>query len=223
MSHSSDGSLPVAHQFEDAEQQLDSYTIGMWIFLVTEVLFFGGLFTSFLVYQNKFHDAFKAAHLELDWRMGALNTAILITSSLTMALGVRQAMLNKLKGTINFLIATIALAMGFMVVKYFEYSSKFEHHLVPGPNFEFHTAGVDAGGAQIFFGLYFGMTGLHGFHVLVGILIMVGLIVRQLRLSKLKETRNNPIDYIPVELTGLYWHFVDLVWIFLFPMLYLIG
>lgn len=215
--HVSDTHLPVAHQFEDEDQQFKSYSLGMWVFLAQELLFFGGLFTAFIVYRHMYLDAFVAAHHKLDWTLGALNTTILLTSSLTMALGVRASIMNRWRATIGWLIATCVLAFGFMAVKYVEYSSKFEHHLWPGGDFQFNVEGVDAGGAQIFFGLYFVMTGLHGLHVLIGILIMAWLAVRVYRM------RNQVTDYIPIELAGLYWHFVDLVWIFLFPMLYLVG
>jgi cytochrome c oxidase subunit 3 len=215
--HVSDTHLPVAHQFEDEEQQFQSYSLGMWVFLAQELLFFGGLFTAFIVYRHLYFDAFVAAHHKLDWKLGGLNTLILLTSSLTMALGVRTAIRNNYKATIGWLLATCALAFGFMGVKYVEYSSKFAHNLWPAGDFVFKQEGIDAGGAQIFYGLYFTMTGLHGLHVLVGILIMGWLVFR------IYFKRKEVVDYIPIELTGLYWHFVDLVWIFLFPLLYLIG
>ncbi len=212
-----EGDLHVGHQFEDAEQQLDSYSAGMWLFLVTEVLFFGGLFLAYIIYRTRYPEAFVAAHHELDWQLGGLNTVILITSSLTMALGVRAAVLNRMKAVLGWLGLTFLCAGGFMVVKYIEYSAKFEHHLFPGPNFEFHHAGIDPGQAQMFFNLYFAMTGLHGAHVLIGMITMIILVIR------LWVMRKQRIDFIPIELTGLYWHFVDLVWIFLFPLFYLVG
>jgi cytochrome c oxidase subunit 3 len=209
--------LPVGHQFEDAEQQLDAYSAGMWLFLVTEILFFGGLFLAYIIYRTRYTEAFVAAHHELDWRMGALNTLVLITSSLTMALAVRAAVIDRWKQVLGWMAATFVLAGCFMVVKYFEYSAKFEHHLFPGPNFEFHHPGIDSGQAEMFFNLYFAMTGLHGAHVLIGMITMIILAIR------LYVMRNQRTDFIPVELAGLYWHFVDLVWIFLFPLFYLVG
>lgn len=205
----------LAHQFDDMEQQTESYTVGMWIFLVTEVMFFGGLFTAYIIYRNAYLTEFTAAHHQLDWKLGGLNTLILLTSSLTMALAVRSSMLNRWRAQIGFLTLTWLGALGFMVIKYFEYSSKIEHHLVPGPNFAME--GMPNRGAELFFSLYFAMTGLHGFHVLVGMVVIGILIVRTY------INRKKYMDYMPIEMTGLYWHFVDLVWIFLYPMLYLVG
>lgn len=215
MSAHNTSELEVAHQFEDFEQQTESYTVGMWIFLATEILFFGGLFAAYIVYKNRYPEAFLVAHEELDVVMGGINTMLLLTSSLTMALAVRCSMLNLWKAQMRWLFVTILFALGFMVVKYFEYSSKYEHHLIPGANFEFH--GAYDRGAEIFFSLYFSMTGLHGIHVLVGIIAISTLMVRTYLMRKRTQ------DFIPVELTGLYWHFVDIVWIFLYPILYLIG
>lgn len=213
-SHDSESHL--GHQFEDIRQQIEAYTVGMWVFLVTEVMFFGGLFAAYIVYRSQYLETFFEAHELLDKRWGAVNTVLLLTSSLTMALGVRSAMLGRWRHQIRWLLATILLALGFMVVKYIEYSSKWEHHLVPGANFQYPGAG-NAGEAQLFFSLYFAMTGLHGLHVLIGIIVMSVLVYLTYR------NRAKVQDYIPTELTGLYWHFVDIVWIFLFPLLYLVG
>ncbi|MCH8275310.1 MAG: cytochrome c oxidase subunit 3 family protein [Armatimonadetes bacterium] len=207
--------LELGHQFEDLEQQTEAYTVGMWVFLVTEVLFFGALFMAYIVYRSMYPQDFFAASGELDIALGGLNTAILITSSLTMALAVRSAMLDRWKAQIGYILATMGFAFAFLVIKYFEYSSKFEHHLFPGEHFDFK--GENGEHAEMFFSLYFAMTGLHGIHVLVGILIMVALVYRTWRMRAQRQ------DYIPIELTGLYWHFVDIVWIFLYPLLYLIG
>ncbi|MFN8140353.1 MAG: cytochrome c oxidase subunit 3 family protein [Fimbriimonadales bacterium] len=208
-----DNELHLGHQFEDLKQQIESYTVGMWIFLVTEVMFFGGLFTAYIVYRAKYPEGWFAGHHHLDWKMGGLNTLILLTSSLTMALAVRSAMVNKWRPQIGYLVVTMVLAFGFMVVKFFEYSAKFEHHVVPGPNF----ANKDVPGEELFMGLYFAMTGLHGFHVLIGILVIGAIAVRTYNMRAVRQ------DFIPVELVGLYWHFVDIVWIFLYPLLYLIS
>jgi cytochrome c oxidase subunit 3 len=205
--------LHLGHQFEDLKQQIESYTIGMWIFLVTEVMFFGGLFTAYIIYRAKFPEGWVHGHHHLDWRLGGLNTLILLTSSLTMALAVRAAMLNKWKPQVLFLVCTVLLAFGFMVVKYFEYSKKFREHIVPGPLF----AHKDDPGQELFMGLYFALTGLHGFHVLIGILVISAITIRTINMRKMRQ------DFIPVELVGLYWHFVDIVWIFLYPLLYLIS
>jgi cytochrome c oxidase subunit 3 len=187
----------------------------MWIFLVTEVMFFGGLFTAYIIYRHLYTDAFTAAHHQLSWKLGGLNTFLLLSSSLTMALAVRSSMLGRWRAQMGFLGATWLGALGFMVIKYFEYKAKIDHHLVPGPNF--HMEGVNETGAQLFFSLYFAMTGLHGFHVLVGMIVIGALIVRTY------INRHKYMDYMPIEMTGLYWHFVDLVWIFLYPLLYLVG
>lgn len=207
--------LELGHQFEDINQQVESYTVGMWIFLVTEVMFFGGLFAAFIVYHSLYPDAFFIAHKKLNPWLGGLNTVILLTSSLTMALCVRSAMLNKWKEQMAYLFATMACAFGFLVVKYFEYGEKIEHHLFPGPHYQF--PGDNGEHTEMFFNLYFAMTGLHGVHVVIGILIMIGIAIRTWNMRRVRQ------DFIPVELTGLYWHFVDIVWIFLFPLLYLIG
>lgn len=207
----------VAHQFDDIKQQNEAYNVGMWTFLVTEIMFFGGLFGAYVIYRMKYQDAFFAAHHELDWKLGGLNTFILLTSSLSMALGVHFCQLRKRKATIFWLFITILFAIGFLVVKYFEYSAKFHHHLVPGPNFQFHEAGIPVGQAQMFFCLYFAMTGLHAIHVIIGI-IAISIIVALWARSSPVVTR----DVMPTEMTGLYWHFVDIVWIFLYPLLYLI-
>lgn len=215
--HAGEAHLHVSHQFEDEEQQFNSYSLGMWVFLVQELLFFGGLFTAFFIYRHMNFDAFVVAHKKLDITWGAVNTVVLLASSLSMALGVRAATLDRWKAAVGWITITTLLACVFLGVKYIEYSAKFEHHLFPGANFSFAEPGVDEGGAHMFFVLYFTMTGLHGLHVLVGIFIMLWIIGRIIRFRKQR------CDYIPVELSGLYWHFVDLVWIFLFPLLYLIG
>lgn len=209
--------LHVAHQFEDEEQQFNSYSLGMWVFLAQELLFFGGLFTAYFIYRHMYFDAFVEAHKKLDIVWGAVNTVVLLTSSLSMALGVRAATLNRWKGAIGWISVTTLLACVFLGVKYIEYSAKFAHHLFPGAHFSFPVEGVDQGGAELFYVFYFTMTGLHGLHVLVGVFIMLWIIGRIYRFRKQR------CDYIPVELSGLYWHFVDLVWIYLFPLLYLIG
>ncbi len=214
----------LAHHFDSYEQQRESATLGTWAFLITEIMFFGALFLAYMVYRSKYPEAFAAASNELDTWLGAFNTAVLIVSSLTMALAVRAAQLGRKKGIVLFLVLTILLAGVFLGVKVVEYSAKFEHHLVPGPNFEYHaTAAQAAAGAvdprhvEIFFSIYFGMTGLHAFHMVIGIGLMFWLIWLA------RKDRFSPEYHNPVECVGLYWHFVDIVWIFLFPFLYLIG
>lgn len=205
----------LAHQFEDMNQQNESYTVGMWVFLVTELMFFGGLFAAYIIYRSNYYPGFFAAHEHLDWKLGGLNTLVLLTSSLTMALAVRAAMLKNYRAQIGFLSITFLCATGFMVIKAFEYYAKYEHRLIPGPNFD--TATYSIPGEQLFYSLYFAMTGLHGFHVLIGMVVIGTFIIRAW------INRKKDVDYMPLEMAGLYWHFVDLVWIFLYPLLYLIG
>jgi len=218
-------SSALQHHFASLEQQKETSVLGMWAFLVQEVLFFGGLFTAYTVYRNQYYSVFEACSHHLDWKLGAFNTAVLIGSSLTMALGVYAAAVGKGKAAAVWLMLTIALGGVFLGVKVVEYGEKFEHHLVPGPNFlapekaahELKIAPEQAGQAQIYFSLYFAMTGLHAFHMIVGMPIIAWLA------WKAWQGAYGPEYSTPVEMTGLYWHFVDIVWIFLFPLLYLIG
>jgi cytochrome c oxidase subunit III len=209
------GAHTHAHQFENARQQQEAATLGMWAFLVTEVMMFGGLFLAYAVYRVTFPEAYAAASHHLNVPIGAFNTAVLIGSSLTMALGVRSAQLGRQRQLIVFLILTMLLGGVFLGVKVVEYADKFEHHLVPGANFHFD--GPHARAAQIFFGLYFCMTGLHASHMIIGEAILAVLVWMA------RRGRFSAAYYTPIELFGLYWHFVDIVWIFLFPLLYLIG
>jgi cytochrome c oxidase subunit III len=187
----------------------------MWVFLVTEVLFFGGVLTAYIVYRVSYPDAFAGASHHLDVVLGAINTAVLIVSSLTMALAVHGAQLGRRRQTVGFLLATMALGSAFLVIKAIEYSHKFHDHLFPGPNFVY--PGGAARQAELFFSVYFALTGLHALHMIVGIGLLASLVFLALK------GRFSPEYYSPVENIGLYWHFVDIVWIFLFPLLYLIG
>lgn len=205
----------VAHHFDDADQQRDASALGMWLFLVTEIMFFGGLFTAYVVYRAAFPVAFHAASHELDVTLGTLNTAVLLTSSLTMALAVHAAQVGKRGMLVCCLLFTMLLGCTFVGVKGYEYWHKWHEHLIPGPHFAFH--GPDPANAQLFFSLYFATTGLHAVHMIIGIVLLSVLSVRGAR------GMFGRFYYTPVELSGLYWHFVDLVWIFLFPLLYLIG
>jgi cytochrome c oxidase subunit 3 len=194
----------------------------MWLFIVQEVMFFGGLFTAYLVYRAAYPLAFAAASHHLDIRLGAFNTVVLIASSLTMALAVRGAQTGSRKSLQGFLVATLLLGSVFLVVKGFEYQHKWAEHHVPGPRFEFagvdhHARPIEPRHAYVFFSLYFAMTGLHALHMVVGIAILLWL------LYWARRGRFTPENHNWVEGTGLYWHFVDIVWIFLFPLLYLIG
>jgi len=211
--------------FFSMDQQLEASTLGMWVFLVTEVMFFGGLFMAYVVYRNMYPAAWLESSHELNWKLGGLNTGVLICSSITMALAVRAAMLGEKKNQLVNLTITMILGATFLVVKFFEYKAKFEHHLVPGPNWDPHQV-LPSGelvavhlpqGSQLFFSLYFMMTGIHAIHMVIGLGIM-GYIWWQ----AYKGTYNAEY-FAPVEVSGLYWHFVDIVWIFLFPLLYLLG
>jgi cytochrome c oxidase subunit 3 len=210
-----DAAAPLAHQFHSLDQQHDVSVLGMWVFLVTELLFFGGLFTTYTIYRYWHPEAFAEASRELFVAAGTANTAILITSSLTMALAVRAAALGRRSAQLLFLALTMALGTMFLGVKAFEYYEEYVGHHVPGLGFEFD--GPQAQAAQIFFSLYFGMTGLHALHMIIGIGILAVMFVRALLGHFTAEYYN------PLEISGLYWHFVDIVWIFLFPMLYLVS
>jgi cytochrome c oxidase subunit III len=202
-------------QFRDLDQQKQTSALGMWVFLMTEVMFFGGLFLAYTIYRWKYHDAFAAASRELDVSLGAINTGVLILSSFTMALAVWASEMRKRKLLCIFLIATMVLGGVFLTVKGFEYAQKFEHHLVPGPNFVF--SGAEAQHAEIFFALYFLMTGMHAVHMIIGEGMLLILLIYAWKGSFTGGYN------APIENGGLYWHFVDIVWIFLFPLLYLID
>jgi cytochrome c oxidase subunit 3 len=210
----------LAHHFDNLEQQREAGSLGMWLFLVTEIMFFGGLFTGYIIYRMQHPQAFAIASSTLDWKLGALNTVVLIVSSLTMALAVYFAQMGSRRSQIIFLVLTMLLGAVFLVVKGFEYADKFEHHHFPGLNFQWNEAvpaGVSTHHIQMFYWIYFAMTGLHALHMIIGIGAMLFLIFYAYR------GRYTPEYHAPVELTGLYWHFVDIVWIFLFPLLYLLG
>ena len=211
----SESSPRLAHHFESLDQQREAASLGMWIFLVTEIMFFGGMFTAYVVYRSLFPGVFEAGSHHLDIRLGGLNTAILIGSSLTMALAVRGAQLGNRQTLVRFLVLTLVLGLAFLGVKAVEYHHKWVHHLIPGPGF--HLEGQHANEIQLFFSLYFAMTGLHALHMIIGIGLIVWLLPAAAR------GRYNAQFYHPIEAFGLYWHFVDIVWIFLFPLLYLIG
>ena len=213
LAHQPSGGL--AHQFDDLAQQHEAGNLGMWVFLATEVMFFGGLFAGYSVYRALYLPAFEAGSRLLDVKLGAANTAVLIGSSLTMALAVRSAQLGRRKALILFLLLTIALGSVFLGVKGYEYYHKFENHLVPGIDFIYDQPYAPQ--VELFLCFYFFMTALHAVHMIIGIGILAVLAMMAWR------GRFSPDYYSPVEVSGLYWHFVDIVWIFLFPLLYLIG
>ncbi len=196
-------------------QQASAAKLGMWLFLAQEVLFFSGLFCFYIIFRYQHPDTmqFASEHL-LDKRLGGINTVVLLFSSVTMALAVRAAQLGDRKAQVRNLIITIACACIFLVVKYFEYSHKIHVGAVPG--YAYSYAGEIPGAPQTFFALYFCLTGLHGIHVLAGIFVLLWI------LKRANRGDFDPGYYAPIELTGLYWHLVDLVWIFLFPLLYLV-
>lgn len=208
-------SAALAHQFDDLAQQKEASTLGMWIFLVTEVMFFGGMFTGYAVYRFRYHEAFMAASDKLDLVLGGINTVVLILSSFTMAMAVHAAQVNKRKALVAWLALTMLLGGAFLGIKYVEYSHKFHDHLVPGRDFQFE--GAHAKQAELFFSFYFAMTGFHALHMVIGIGLLVWIISMAVR------GRFTAEYYNPVENMGLYWHFVDIIWIFLFPLLYLVG
>ena len=206
--------LIVEHQFDDYEQQQQATTLGMWGFLATEVLFFGGMFVGYTVYRLLYHAPFGEASRHLDVVLGAVNTGVLLCSSLTMALGVHEAQEGNRRMVMLFLAITAALGMIFLGIKFFEYYQKFEEHLIPGPHFMWN--GADARHASLFFIFYFIMTGMHALHMVIGIGLMAILVFLTWR------GKFSSVYYAPIELGGLYWHFVDIVWVFLFPLLYLV-
>ena len=207
----------LAHHFGDLAQQHEAARLGMWAFLATEVMFFGGIFTGYTVYRNMYPAAFRLASHHLDVTLGTTNTMVLIGSSLTMALAIREAQIGRWKPQIGYLVATILLGTTFLAIKAVEYHHKWVDHLMPGPGFDAAAFGAEGGHARIFFSFYFVMTGVHAFHMIVGLGLMLWITRRAVRGDF------TPGHHTALEMSGLYWHFVDVVWIFLFPLLYLIG
>ena len=205
----------LKHHFDDLAQQHEAATLGMWVFLGTEVLFFGGLFTAYLLYRIWYPETFGAASRTLDITLGTVNTLVLITSSLTMALAVHAAATNDRRKLMMFLVLTMVLGTIFLGIKGVEYAQKFEEHHVPGLGFHFEGPAPER--ANLFFSLYFAMTGLHAAHMIIGL----GLMTVMLVMAKMRKFTAS--WYTPVEMSGLYWHFVDIIWIFLFPLLYLVD
>jgi cytochrome c oxidase subunit 3 len=202
------------HHFETAEQQADASKIGMWLFLVTEVLLFGGLFVGFAIMQSMHPEAFLAGHHHLDRALGFLNTLVLLSSSFTMVMAVDSARRDKRKALMAFLLLTILFAAVFLGIKYIEYSHKFHEGLLPGKYY--HHAGDTVPGQFMFFSFYFMMTGLHGIHIVLGMIVIAWLCFRA------RRGDFSHAYYTPVDMVGLYWHLVDIIWIYLFPLLYLI-
>lgn len=205
---------PLHERFWDLEQQKESSIAGMWIFLATEVLFFGGLFAGYVVFRYLYPEVYVHFGQEMDLRLGTLNTAVLLTSSLTMALAVRAVAHGQRKQFAVVSVLTVCLGALFLIVKLYEWHEEYLKGLVPGPLY--HYTGPYAAKGELFFSLYFLMTGLHGIHVLIGIALIAVLTVVTLRRRHIEEHSTR------IEALGLYWHFVDLVWIFLYPCFYLI-
>ena len=220
--HAAAGSPPeLRHHFTDLAAQREASSLGMWIFLVTEVLFFGGMFLAYAIYRETHRAAFEGASNLLDLKLGATNTVVLIVSSLTMALAVWASQQGRKNLITIFLLLTMALGTVFLGIKYLEYKQKFEHHEVPGPHFvvplneETHQPLPRQ--SEMFFSLYFCMTGLHAAHMIIGLGLLTWLLIKTRR-NEFSVRYNTPVDMV-----GLYWHFVDIIWIFLFPLLYLLG
>ena len=223
-----------AHHFPSARDESETAKLGMWLFLATEILLFSGLFMAYASYRYTHAEMFKTVHQLLDWKLGAVNTMVLIFSSLTMALAVRSTQLNKQAQTVGLLAVTLLCGAAFLVVKYFEYSHKFHLGTLPGggplghwnPDYaalahehgaEFVEKLKSLDSPHIFIGIYFLMTGLHGLHVVIGMIAITWVLLRAMRGDFSSKY------FFPVENVGLYWHLVDLIWIYLFPLLYLVG
>jgi cytochrome c oxidase subunit 3 len=221
----------LQHHWDTPAQQFDAAKIGMWAFLGQELLFFSGLFVAYAIYRTWFGEAFAAGSHELNRTMGAANTCVLLFSSLTAALAVRSSQVGKKNETTMWILLTIGCAFVFLFVKYFEYQAKFHHGLLPGSLFGTprdmltfqplqgaHSVAEELPDhTHVFFSLYFIMTGIHALHVIIGIGVWIWILKRNLRGDFSKRY------FTPVDVTALYWHLVDLVWIYLFPMLYLID
>ena len=226
--HDHHGPPYLAHQFDDLDQQRDASTLGMWAFLATEVMFFGGLFAAFTVYRMTYPEQFAEASHHMNRFIGTINTGVLLISSFTVALAVAAAEAGKSRRAGQFLIATIVLALIFLGFKAYEYYHEYVHHLVPFPGFDFHYNDPNpaegehvrtpayAPAVRIYLTIYFIMTGIHATHMVIGIGVFSVVAFQAWR------NRYNAEYYNPIEVSGLYWHFVDIVWIFLFPLLYLL-
>ena len=234
--HEVHGHRALQHHFENMEQQREAGTLGMWIFLVTEIMFFGGMFLAYTLYRSFYPAAFASASNHLDITLGAVNTGVLILSSFTMALAVYFTQIGKQRPQILCLVLTLVLGLTFLGIKAVEYHDKYEDrlipgHLIPGRSFGPEVAhegdhdphklhllpGATVRQVELFYWIYFAMTGMHALHMVIGAGLLTFLIIYS------AKGRYDPEYHSPVEVIGLYWHFVDIVWIFLFPLLYLLG
>jgi cytochrome c oxidase subunit 3 len=212
--HAAGRASPLAHHFASLEKQAHAARLGMWLFLATEVLLFAVLFTGYAVYRFLYGADFAAASRSLDTWLGLVNTIVLVTSSFTVAMGLDRTVRGDARGTRTLFLVSVALGLLFLVFKYFEYSHHIHAGELPG---RYYTATTVLGpGAPLFWALYFLITGLHGIHVVIG---MTVLAVIGLRAGGGAYSREY---HVPVELAGLYWHLVDLIWIFVFPLIYLV-
>jgi cytochrome c oxidase subunit 3 len=214
----------LRHHFATMEQQRDTASLGMWLFLATEVMFFGGMFCAYLIYRYWYYNEFAAGSRSLNIWLGTVNTVVLICSSLTVALGVRAAQTGRRKLLVVLLLLTLVFGLAFLGIKGVEWADKYHEHHIPGAGFDvsdimqaYPQIHIDAAHSQIYFSLYFAMTGLHALHMIVGIGMFSFLTYYAWK------GRYTPDYYTPIENGGLYWHFVDIVWIYLFPLLYLID
>ncbi len=225
LQHEEEHHPELLHHFAEPQQQRDAASLGMWIFLATEVMFFGGLFCAYLIYRHWYFGDFGAASKSIDAKLGGTNTAVLICSSLTVVLAVWAAQTARKTLLVGMLGLTMVFGLAFLGIKGIEYKDKFEEHHVPGASFSFDHVQIpghpneyaNPQHAQIFFALYFVMTGLHALHMIIGLGIFAWLFWAAWK------GRFTPEYNTPVEIGGLYWHFVDIVWIYLFPLLYLID
>jgi cytochrome c oxidase subunit III len=234
--HEHAGHPALQHHFENMEQQREAGTLGMWVFLVTEIMFFGGMFLAYTLYRYEYPQAFAAASNHLDIKLGTVNTVVLIVSSFTMAMAVFSTQVGKRRNSIIFLILTMVLGLTFLGIKAVEYHDKYVDNLIPGQLIPGHpfspqvakegdtdphklhlVSGATVQNVQMFYWIYFAMTGMHALHMIIGIGIMTVILILAIR------GRFGPEYHAPVEISGLYWHFVDIIWIFLFPLLYLLG
>lgn len=231
------GHRALQHHFENMEQQREAGTLGMWVFLVTEIMFFGGMFLAYTLYRSSYPAAFASASNHLDIKLGALNTGVLILSSFTMAMAVYFTQIGKQRRQVICLLLTLVLGLTFLGVKAVEYNDKYTDHLIPGRLFagnpfnpevqhegqsldphKLHLLpGATVKQVELFYWIYFAMTGMHALHMIIGAGLLTFLIIFSMK------GRFDPEYHSPVEVIGLYWHFVDIVWIFLFPLLYLLG
>ncbi len=212
----------LRHHFVDMGQQRRAASLGMWLFLSTEIMFFGGMFCAYLIYRRLYYTEFAAGSRSLDVTLGAVNTAVLICSSLTVALGVRAAQMGKRRLLVILMLLTLVFGVAFLGIKGVEWASKFKEHHVPGASFHFEQTELDGKSInpehlQLYFSLYFAMTGMHALHMIIGLGLFIYLTYHSWK------GKYTPEYYTPIENGGLYWHFVDIVWIYLFPLLYLID